>query len=140
MSHRARWSALLLLPVLAACAGGATRQMDALQSAQYDWSAAIRWGNFEGALSMIDPEVLEKQPVSDLELSRYQQIQVSGYTELGQRVNADGLRAAREINIGVVNRHTMAERNVRYTETWRFDPEGKRWWITTGLPDLWGGQ
>ena len=45
----------------------------------------------------------------------------------------------REIQIGVVNRHTLAERSLRYTERWRYDPEAKTWWLTVGLPDFWAG-
>ncbi|MDO5506183.1 MAG: hypothetical protein Q4F49_07835 [Pseudoxanthomonas suwonensis] len=140
MNRRRRLLALLLLPLLAACASGGSRQMDALQSAQYDWSAAIRWGDFEGALALVDPQVRRDHPVSDVELGRFQQIQISGYTELGSRLDGEGHAARREIRIGVINRHTMAERNVRHTETWRYDAEAKRWWNTSGLPDLWAGE
>ena len=48
--------------------------------------------------------------------------------------------AAREIEIGVINRHNMAERTMRYTEQWRYDPEAGQWWISGGLPDLWAGE
>lgn len=131
--------ALAALLVVSACASsGQSRQMQALHTAQYDWSAAIRWGNFEGALSLVDPQVRKQRPTTALELARFEQVQISGYTELGAR--GDDARAQREINIGVINRHTMAERNVRYTESWRYDAEAKRWWNTSGLPDLWAGQ
>jgi hypothetical protein len=68
-------------------------------------------------------------------MERYQQVQVSGYRELGANVGPD--TAARPIEIGVVNRHTQVERSTRYVERWRYDAEADRWWITSGLPDLW---
>ena len=46
----------------------------------------------------------------------------------------------RGIEIGVINRHTLAERTLRYRERWRWDPEGGSWWIEGGLPDLWAGE
>jgi len=46
----------------------------------------------------------------------------------------------REIEIGVINRHTLAERTLRYRERWRWDPEAGSWWIEGGLPDLWAGE
>ena len=49
-------------------------------------------------------------------------------------------RARREIEIGVINRNTMAERTLRYTEEWKFDPATKTWWVTSGLPDFWAGE
>jgi hypothetical protein len=127
---------LVLAAVLSGCAS--TSQGSALQQAQYAWSAAIRWGDFEGAMTLVDPEYLEANPVTDLELARYAQVQISGYTVLAER--AGDAMAQREIEIGVINRHTMAERTVHYREVWRWDPEAKAWWLTTPLPDLWDGQ
>ena len=45
----------------------------------------------------------------------------------------------REIEVGVVNRHTLVERSLRYTERWRYDPKARTWWLTVGLPDFWAG-
>ena len=46
----------------------------------------------------------------------------------------------REIELGVINKHTMTERSMRYTESWHYDAEAKTWWQTSGLPDLWQGE
>lgn len=127
--------ALLLAFGLSGCA--TTSQASALQQAQYAWSAAIRWGDFEGAWNLVDPEYRAKHPLTDLELARYQQVQISAYQELAESVSETG--AQRQIEIGVVNRHTLAERRLRYTERWRWDAEAKAWWIVDGLPDLWAG-
>ncbi|GAA5002633.1 hypothetical protein FNZ56_08810 [Pseudoluteimonas lycopersici] len=133
-----RWLLVALLgALLAGCATGQPK-MSALDSAQYAWSAAIRWGDFEGAWNLLDSEYRDKHPLTDLELSRYKQVQVSGYHELGSQVLED--RARREIEIGVINRNTMAERSLRYTEEWRYDPATKTWWVTSGLPDFWAGE
>src|SRR5690606_6376609 len=87
-------------------AGCASQSRDnGLQSAQYAWSAAIRWGDFEGALNLVDPAWREAHPLTDLELERYRQVQVSGYRDVGSSV--DGDIARRVIEIGVVNRHTL---------------------------------
>ena len=48
--------------------------------------------------------------------------------------------AVRDVEIGVVNRYTQAERTVRFQEEWRWDPESKNWWLVNGLPNLWDGQ
>ena len=126
-----------LLVLLTACASTPDRG-DALREAQYAWSAAIRWGDFEGAWQLVDPEYRKEHPLTDLELARYKQIQISAYRELASEVGEDDI-AMREIQMGVVNRHTLVERNLRYTERWRYDPEAKTWWLTVGLPDLWRG-
>ena len=125
------------LVVLAGCPKSASKG-SALDETQYAYSAAIRWGDFEGAWNLLDPAYRDKHPLTDIELSRFKQIQVSGYHELGSQILED--RARREIEIGVINRNTMAERSLRYTEEWRYDPATKNWWVTSGLPDFWAGE
>ena len=135
----AQWCALALVPalLLAGCASNSTRGT-ALHRVQYDYSAAVRWGDFEGAWQLVDPEYRKEHPLTDLELARYKQIQVSADRELASEVGEDDI-AMREIQLGVVNRHTQVERTLRYTERWRYDPEARTWWLTVGLPDLWQG-
>lgn len=135
--------ALLMTGVLAAglagCASSGTAA-NALDTAQYAWSGAIRWGDFAGARNLVDPEVREKKPLSELEMKRYEQIQVSSYRELGATRDIKGGLAMRNIEIGVINRHTMAERVVRYREDWRWDEAAGGWWLASDLPDLWAGE
>ena len=73
-------------------------------------------------------------------MARYEQVQISSYRDIGSDRDIEQGTAVRDIEIGVINRHTMAERTVHYREVWRWDPEAKAWWITTPLPDLWEGQ
>lgn len=133
---RAALSVLFAL-LLAACAS--STQSNALDKVQYAYSAAIRWGDFEGAWQLVDPKYREANPISDIELARYEQIQVTGYRDLASTITAEGI-AMREIQIGIVNRHTLVERNFRYTERWRYDAEAKTWWLISGLPDFWKDQ
>ncbi|MDH5823309.1 hypothetical protein QFW77_09970 [Luteimonas sp. RD2P54] len=135
--RRIAW--LLLAALLLAGCAATRKQADALQRQQYAWSAAIRWGDFEGAWNLVDPDYREANPMTDLEFERYRHIQVSGYRERGAQALEDGT-AVREIEIGVVNRHTMTERSLRYTEQWRYDADAGQWWITNGLPDFWRGE
>ena len=129
----------LCLLALVACASIAN-QSTKLDQAQYAWSGAIRWGDFEGAVNLIDPKVRQKLEVTPLQLERYKQVQISSYRDVGASSDMDAGTAVRDIEIGVINRHTMAERTVRYREVWRWDSEAKAWWLTSTLPDLWEGQ
>ena len=132
------WRWLLVAVLGALLAGCATnqRQKSALDEAQYAWSAAIRWGDFEGAYNLVDPKLREEHPLTDVDFSRYKQVQISAYRDLGGSPLASG-EIVREIEIGVINRNTLAERTVRYRESWRYDEAAKTWWLTSGLPDLW---
>ena len=123
------------LVVLAGCPKSASKG-SALDETQYAYSAAIRWGDFEGAYNLVDPKVREAHPLTDVDFSRYKQVQISAYRDLGGSPLASG-EIVREIEIGVINRNTLAERTVRYRESWRYDEAAKTWWLTSGLPDLW---
>lgn len=127
---------LLAMLVLSGCGDG--NRMSELDRMQYAYSAAVRWGDFEGAWNLVDPQYREANPMTDLEFKRYEQIRISGYRELGAQAFPDDT-AAREIEIGVINRHNMQERTLRYSEQWRYDPESEQWWVSGGLPDLWNG-
>lgn len=133
-------SNLLIALCLLSLAGVATarkRPAD-LSRNQYAFSAAIRWGDFEGAWGMVDPAVRKARPMSDVELSRYGQIQVTSYRDLASMPGPEGTQM-REIQIDLVNRNTMSQRQVRYTEIWRYDAEAKTWWVMA-LPDFWQGK
>lgn len=130
-----------VLALVAGCSSVAnSTRGNALDAQQYAYSAAIRWGDFAGARSLIDPQVLARDPVTDLELERYAQMQVSSYREGAAMRDLVAGTASRDVQIGVINRHTQAERSVRYTETWRYDEPSKSWLVTSGLPDFWKGQ
>ena len=125
------------LVVLAGCPKSASKGT-ALDETQYAYSAAIRWGDFEGAWNLVDPKVRKEHPLTDIDFSRYKQVQISGYRDQGGTVLGSG-EVVRDIEIGVINRNTLAERTVRYRERWVYDEPAKTWWVVSGLPDLWQG-
>ena len=128
-----------LLAVLAPAAAQSRLQRGKLQQVQDAYAASIRWGDFENAWQAIDPAYRAEHPMTELEFERYKQIQISGYRDLSTRGGPDGT-VERAVELRVINKHTMAERTMRYRERWRWDPEAKRWWLVVGLPDLWKGQ
>ncbi|ALN82827.1 hypothetical protein LA76x_4724 [Lysobacter antibioticus] len=115
-------------------------QNNKISETQYAYSAAIRWGDFEGAVNLIEPKLRKQLAPTTMQLERYKQIQVSSYRDVGTEMDKEKGTAVRLIDIGVINRHTLAERTVRYTEAWTWDPEVKTWWLVSGLPDFWAGQ
>lgn len=136
---------LVILFLLALCiaapaaAAGKRKQARLLEQTQTMYATAIRWGEFEQAWSAVDPEYRQAHPLTELELERYQQVQVTGYSDLGNQTGPDGA-VLRSVELRVVNRHTMAERKLRLRERWRWDEAAQRWWLLDGLPDLWNGE
>ena len=129
----------LLMLVLAPAAAQSRLQRGKLQQLQDMYAASIRWGDFENAWQAVDPAYKLEHPMTELEFERYEQVQISGYRAVSTSAGPDGT-VERAVELRVINKHTMAERTLRYRERWRWDPERKRWWLVVGLPDLWDGE
>lgn len=139
---RSLFLCLLGLSILLAPQGALAqriKQAKLLEQLQEDYSKAIRWNDFEGAWTVLDPAYREAHPVTDAEFSRYEQIQVTGFDSLDSRMLPDG-SVERAVRIELVGRHTLTQRTLRVTELWRYDPKTKRWWLASGLPDFWDGR
>ncbi|AXX68867.1 hypothetical protein H9N23_20455 [Xanthomonas oryzae pv. oryzae] len=131
---------LLWLALLSGVANAGSRaQARTLETTQAAYTAAVRWNDFDTAQGFVEPAYAQAHPLSDLERSRYEQIQISGYRELRVSEDPNG-DLQREVELRVINRNTQAERLVRGIEIWRWNPKQKRWWLASGLPDLWKGQ
>lgn len=128
-----------LMAVLAPADAQGRLQRGKLQEVQDAYAAAVRWGDFENAWQAVDPAYRAEHPMSELEFERYQQVQISGYRDLSRSAGPEGT-VERQVELRVINKHTMAERTMRYRERWRWDPGAKRWWLVVGLPDLWKGE
>lgn len=106
-----------------------------LDDTLYNYSGAIRWSDFDRAYDdYMDPAERAAHPLTDLDRARYKQVEVTQYA-VKASVDAD-TTTDRDVEIHLVNRHTQVERVVKYHEHWRYDAKGKRWWLTTGLPDI----
>ena len=143
--HRRRYDAGMnrrLLPallvaflalLLVACGGGGTKSKT---DAMSEYGAAVRWNDFDAAWLFVSPEIRAARPLTDLERSRFKQIQVTGYQELGRRMAPDGVQFDQDVEIHVVNRNTQVERAFTDHQHWTYDPEAKLWWLVSGLPDF----
>ncbi|MET0580959.1 MAG: hypothetical protein ABWZ08_03180 [Pseudoxanthomonas sp.] len=130
---------LLALMAVAPASAGKRQKSSQLEAMQLAYASAIRWGEFEEAWELVDPTYREAHPMTELAFERYQQVQISGYTDKNSAVSSEG-NVLRNVELRVINKHTMAERSLRYREEWRWDRESKRWWLVVGLPDLWDGE
>ena len=130
-----------LLPLLALlallCAGCATDQRNqALITTLNAYANTLRWADFQSAQQFVDPKVREANPLSSLDMARFQQVRVTGYDEGAGPVPDGENRVRQVVQISLVNLNTQSERTVIDRQSWRYDPEKKRWWLTSGLPDI----
>ena len=129
----------VLAPVLAlllvtAC-GSMGAQRNPRDQTLYTYVSAVRWSDFEVARTFVDPEVLRTRPITDFDMERYKQYQVSGYEVKSASEPAEG-RYEQVVELRVVNRNTQVERIITDRQKWRWDAVAKRWWLVSGLPDL----
>jgi len=132
-----RYLFALLALIAMLCAGCATDQRNqALITTLNAYASTLRWGDFQSALQFVDPKVREAHPPTALDMARYQQLRVTGYEE-GNGAVPDGENQVRQVvQVSVVNLNTQAERTVIDQQSWRYDPQKKRWWLMSGLPDI----
>ena len=129
-------SALLMFALLALSACDAVKQNALLlEDTLSSYAGAIRWGRMEDALGFVDPETLKAHPVTALDLARYQQVQVSAYSDSAPvHVNDNEVTLIAEI--GLVNINTQQARSIVDKQHWRYDAKANRWWLVSGLPDI----
>jgi len=131
---KAVWLGVLL--VCAGCASDpAAGDAAKLEKTLSAYHSALRWGTVEQALSLHDPEVLAKQPVTSFELERWRQFRVVGYRDSSPVPVATG-RVQHRVALELINLNTQGVRNVLDVQEWRYDATAKRWWLTSGLPSL----
>jgi len=133
---RIRPSTIVLFGALfAGCAAVSGNEQKLLEETLETYSSVIRWGNFEEALSFVDPQTLKTHPLTKLDLERFRQVQVTAYHE--QPLRRDGEHQVHQtVEIGLVNVNTQAARAILDRQTWRYDGQAKRWWLVSGLPDI----
>lgn len=128
--------AVFAAALLASCASNPMHSKeDLLTETLRSYAATIRWGDVARAQAFIEPKVLAEHPPSALDLARFQQVQITGYTE--QPPVSSGENEVHQIvEIGLVNINTQAARSVVDRQTWRYDEAAKRWWLVSGLPAI----
>ena len=122
--------------LLGACANTEIRSRQTiLDETLRSYAATIRWGDINQALAFIDPKERAAHPPSALDLARFKQVQVSGDNAQAP-VPVNGTEVHQTVQIDLVNVNTQSARSVVDRQVWKYDEEGKHWWLTTGLPDI----
>jgi len=120
--------------LLAGCAQN-TRN-DSLVATLSAYGSAVRWNGLQSALQFVDPKVLKAHPPTDFDLARYRQVRVSDYDDGAGPVPQGDDEVQQTVRISFINIHTQVERSIVAHQVWRYDEKAKRWWLTSGLPDL----
>ena len=139
MHRRAALIAVLSTGLAAACADMSMQHMQSketiLEETLKNYAATIRWGDMLQAQAFVDPAYRQAHPLSDLDMQRYRQVQVTAYNDQpAAPLNENEI--AQTVEIGLVNVNTQAARSIIDRQVWRYDEKQKHWWLMTGLPDI----
>ncbi|MEP7043874.1 MAG: hypothetical protein ABI843_12485 [Dokdonella sp.] len=122
--------------LLAACATDKMRSKQwVLEDTLKSYAGTIRWGDVERAQAFIDPKVLAEHPPTPLVLARFKQVRITAYDEQ-PAVPVGENEVRQDVEIGLVNINSQSARSVIDHQVWHYDEAQKRWWLTTGLPDI----
>ncbi|MBS0571077.1 MAG: hypothetical protein JSS28_10740 [Proteobacteria bacterium] len=124
------------LVLLAGCASmNAQSESRALQLTLAAYANAIRWGDISQAIPFVDPETMQKHPLTPLDIERYKQVHFATYSE--QAAVPVGPHQVRQVvRISLVNVNTQVERSIVDNQLWRYDEAKKHWLLVSGLPDI----
>ncbi|HET7925146.1 MAG TPA: hypothetical protein VFL30_09625, partial [Rhodanobacteraceae bacterium] len=139
MHRRAALIAVLSTGLVAACADMSMQHIQSketiLEDTLKNYAATIRWGDMLQAQAFVDPAYRQAHPMTDLDMQRYRQVQVTAYNDQpAAPINEN--EVGQTVEIGLVNINTQAARSVIDRQVWRYDEKQKHWWLMTGLPDI----
>lgn len=139
MHRRAALIAVLSTGFAAACADMSMQHIQTketiLEDTLKNYAATIRWGDMLQAQAFVDPAYRQAHPLSDLDMQRYRQVQVTAYNDQPAAPLNEN-EVAQTVEIGLVNVNTQGARSIVDHQVWKYDEKQKHWWLMTGLPDI----
>lgn len=132
--HQQRRTSLILLLLtlaLAACATVGDR-LDSLQRTLAGFEKAVRWGQFEAAYSFRrwPPGTPPTLPAN------LKNIRVTGYDAGSLRLDKESMTAWQVVTIRYYDLDTSREHSIIHSQEWRYDPEEKRWYLISEMPEF----
>ncbi|GLQ98477.1 hypothetical protein [Dyella mobilis] len=127
---------ILFLTVLLLSGCATDKRSDALSRTMIEYANAVRWDGFEAAERFVDPKVRNAHPLTDLDLARFKQVQVSDYDDGNGPIPVSPNEIRQVVHISLTNIHTQSVRTIVDHQTWHYDQEKNHWWLETGLPDI----
>jgi hypothetical protein len=132
--NRTALLSLLFLTLLAGCATGPSNQE---QRERFQaWENVVRWSEHKDPLlDFIHPEWLAANPISALDIDRFEQFRVTEYRVRQVIASPDGLEVRRLVQLRLYHIHTALERVIDHRELWRYDEDQEIWLLHSGIPD-----
>lgn len=116
-------------------ASSASKAQKKIDANLMSYQLAVRWNDFEAALSSLDPEIPHEEDFSEVVEAYYKDYQIVSYNLKSVSWPSETVYQQR-VEIGYVELNTQIVQKIVDKQTWRYDEVAKRWWLTTGLPKL----
>lgn len=135
-----RWALVLVAALLLAGCPASNPQKQKQTETMDRFEALVRWSQFDVLVDYMHPDWLDENPVTQLDVDRLKQFQVSQYRVRQVVAMENGEGVDRLVELRLYHIHTARERTIQYVESWRWDDERERWMLWSGLPDVTQGR
>ena len=112
------------------------QQFDDLNTATNTFRKLIRWGYYDQAAKYIRARDGSQTPPDLVEAGRFK---VTHYTVTSTLISDDKQDAEVVATIEYYEVESGVAKTIRDQQHWWLEPEEKRWYLSTGLPDFVGG-
>ncbi|MBP7370981.1 MAG: hypothetical protein KA902_06020 [Arenimonas sp.] len=129
---------LFILCVAIPCmawASSASKAQKVLDASLTSYQLAIRWNDFEAAISSLDPEIKVEDDFSEHVEATFKEFQIVSYNVKSAAWPQTNVYQQR-VAIEIIDINTQVVKTIIDKQTWRYDELAKRWWLTSGLPKL----
>lgn len=129
-----RLALLGVIVMLSACAEMSTRNTQ-LELTLIQYEKTVRWSGIE------QTNAYRKQPInfSAQQLAMFKKIKITGYDTTQSSYSYNDLKQLlihQVVEVRYVNQDTQVERKYTEQQTWEWDEDAKRWWLTSPFPQI----
>lgn len=124
---------LLVAILLAGCPQ--PRESKSLSETLNEYETFVRWAQWDAASNFIAPEYQEQHPITRLDLERLRLFRVTQYQVRSTTPVDNGAGLLQMVEIRMFNKNQARERTITDEQYWRYDPDLKRWFLHSSLPD-----
>ena len=132
--NRLKWIGFVLIFLIIGCAGIQTgKRMTLFDDTARAYLRAIRWGDYEAAFAFRNLQSADTK-MPDFEDLR--QIRVTAYNVKQTILSEDQLKVMRIVDFQYYRISNVTVKNLIDRQTWEYDKEANRWYLTSDLPDF----
>lgn len=128
-------SLLLLLAALLLAGCPQTKDHKSLSDTLKEYETFVRWAQWDAASNFIAVEYQQEHPITRLDLERLRLFRVTQYVVRSSTPVDGGDGLLQMVEIRMFNKNQARERTITDEQYWKYNPDNKRWFLHSPLPD-----